>query len=149
MRNLRVKSAAVASKGGSTRFKVSSDLGLTWQTTASGNALKREVAAHLNELDISKIIDCLAVDCPYELYWYEKTAATTWQYGYSTKATGNKTTVKIENLSISMPVISSYASGKYKVNAGIGTACKKCSRKCQNDRKRISGLYRDRKAVRI
>lgn len=111
--------------------------------------LKREVAAHLNELDISKIIDCLAVDCPYELYWYEKTAATTWQYGYSTKATGNKTTVKIENLSISMPVISSYASGKYKVNAGIGTACKKCSRKCQNDRKRISGLYRDRKAVRI
>lgn len=99
----------MASKGGSTRFKVSSDLGLTWQTTASGNALKREVAAHLNELDISKIIDCLAVDCPYELYWYEKTAATTWQYGYSTKATGNKTTVKIENLSISMPVISSYA----------------------------------------
>ncbi len=116
---LKSKISAVASKGGSTRFKVSSDLGLTWQTTASGNALKREVAAHLNELDISKIIDCLAVDCPYELYWYEKTAATTWQYGYSTKATGNKTTVKIENLSISMPVISSYASGKYKVNAGI------------------------------
>ena len=53
------------------------------------------------------------------MYWYEKTAATTWQYGYSTKATGNKTTVKIENLSISMPVISSYASGKYRVNAGI------------------------------
>ena len=53
------------------------------------------------------------------MYWYEKTAATTWQYGYSTKAAGNKTTVKIENLSISMPVISSYASGKYKVNAGI------------------------------
>ena len=82
---LKSKISAVASKGGSTRFKVSSDLGLTWQTTASGNALKREVAAHLNELDISKIIDCLAVDCPYELYWYEKTAATTWQYGYSTK----------------------------------------------------------------
>ena len=81
---LKSKISAVASKGGSTRFKVSSDLGLTWQTTASGNALKREVAAHLNELDISKIIDCLAVDCPYELYWYEKTAATTWQYGYST-----------------------------------------------------------------
>lgn len=116
---LKSKISAVASKGGSTRFKVSSDLGLTWQTTASGNALKREVAAHLNELDISKIIDCLAVDCPYELYWYEKTAATTWQYGYSTKAAGNKKTVKIENLSISMPVISSYASGKYKVNAGI------------------------------
>lgn len=69
---LKSKISAVASKGGSTRFKVSSDLGLTWQTTASGNALKREVAAHLNELDISKIIDCLAVDCPYELYWYEK-----------------------------------------------------------------------------
>ena len=57
---LKSKISAVASKGGSTRFKVSSDLGLTWQTTASGNALKREVAAHLNELDISKIIDCLA-----------------------------------------------------------------------------------------
>ena len=54
---LKSKISAVASKGGSTRFKVSSDLGLTWQTTASGNALKREVAAHLNELDISKIID--------------------------------------------------------------------------------------------
>ena len=116
---LKSKISAVASKGGSTRFKITSNLGLTWQTTASGNALKREVAAHLNELDISKIIDCLAVDCPYELYWYEKTASTTWQYNYSTRRTGNKTTVKIENLSISMPVISSYASGKYKVNAGI------------------------------
>ena len=27
------------------------------------------------KLDISKIIDCLAVDCPYELYWYEKTSS--------------------------------------------------------------------------
>ena len=69
---LKSKISAVASKGGSTRFKVSSDLGLTWQTTASGNALKREVAAHLNELDISKIIDCLAVDCPYELYFVDR-----------------------------------------------------------------------------
>ena len=116
---LKSKISAVASKGGSTRFKITSNLGLTWQTTVSGSALEREVAAHLKELDISKIIDCLAVDCPYELYWYEKTASTTWQYNYSTRRTGNKTTVKIENLSIHMPVTSSYASSTYKVNAQI------------------------------
>ena len=116
---LKSKISAVASKGGSTRFKITSNLGLTWQTTASGSALEREAAAHLKELDISKIIDCLAVDCPYELYWYEKTASTTWQYNYSTRKTGNKTTVKIENLSIHMPVTSSYASSTYKVNAQI------------------------------
>ena len=116
---LKSKISAVASKGGYTRFKITSNLGLTWQTTVSGSALEREVAAHLKELDISKIIDCLAVDCPYELYWYEKTASTTWQYNYSTRRTGNKTTVKIENLSIHMPVTSSYASSTYKVNAQI------------------------------
>lgn len=116
---LKSKISAVASKGGSTRFKVSSDLGLTWQTTASGNALKREVAAHLNELDISKIIDCLAVDCPYELYWYEKDCSYYLAVWLQHKGNRKQNNCKIENLSISMPVISSYASGKYKVNAGI------------------------------
>ena len=80
---------------------------------------KGEVAAHLNELDISKIIDCLAVDCPYELYWYEKDCSYYLAVWLQHKGSRKQNTVKIENLSISMPVISSYASGKYKVNAGI------------------------------
>ncbi len=94
MRNLRVNQRSGIERW-FYRFKFSSDLGLTWQTTASGNALKRSFRTSY-ELDISKIIDCLAVDCPYELYWYEKTASTTWQYGYSTKTTGTKTTVKLK-----------------------------------------------------
>ena len=52
---LKSKISAVASKGGSTRFKVSSDLGLTWQTTASGNALKREVTKRLQLLPGSMV----------------------------------------------------------------------------------------------
>ena len=48
-----------------------------------------------------------------------------------------------------MPVISSYASGKYKVNAGIAQLAKSAAENARMIVKRISGLYRDRKAVRI
>ena len=116
---LKSKITTVASKGGSTKFSISADLGLTWQTTARGKALDKEVSSHFDALNTSKIIDCLLVDCPYELYWYEKTASTTWEYGYTTTTTGNKTTVRIKNISVNMPVCNSYASGRYKVNAKI------------------------------
>ena len=124
---LKSKITTVASKGGSTRFSISSNLGLTWQTTAKGSALEKEVSAHFDALDTSKIINCLLVDCPYELYWYEKTASTMWQYGYTTSTTGGRTTVKITDISIHMPVISSYASGSYKVNARIVQLAKKAA----------------------
>lgn len=116
---LKSKVSSVAARGGSTKFSISSDLGLTWQTTASGKALDKEVSSHFNTLNTSKIINCLLEDCPYELYWYEKTAYTMWQYSYTTTTVGNRTTVKIKNISVSMPVISSYSSGKYTVNAKI------------------------------
>lgn len=116
---LKSKVSAVAARGGSTKFSISADLGLTWQTTASGKALDKEVSSHFNTLNTSKIINCLLADCPYELYWYEKTAYTMWQYSYTTTTVGNRTTVRIKNISVSMPVISSYSSGEYTVNAKI------------------------------
>lgn len=124
---LKGKIATVASKGGSTKFSISSNLGLTWQTTAKGAALEKEVSSRFGTLNTSKIINCLLVDCPYEFYWYEKTASTIWQYGYTTSTTGGKTTVKITNISIYMPVINSYASGNYKVNAKIVQLAKKAA----------------------
>ena len=99
---LKSKVSAVAARGGSTKFSISADLGLTWQTTASGKALDKEVSSHFNTLNTSKIINCLLADCPYELYWYEKTAYTMWQYSYTTTTVGNRTTVRIKNISVSI-----------------------------------------------
>ena len=56
---LKSKITTVASKGGSTKFSISADLGLTWQTTARGKALDKEVSSHFDALNTSKIIDCM------------------------------------------------------------------------------------------
>lgn len=64
-----------ASSGGSTKFAVETDLGITWTTTAVGDALKEEAGQEFEKkVDTEKILDCLLADCPYELYWFDKTA---------------------------------------------------------------------------
>lgn len=144
---LKNKITTVASKGGSTKFNISSDLGLTWQTTATGSALSREVSKHFGTLETSKIINCLTVDCPYEMYWYEKTASTIWQYGYTTSTSGGRTTVKITNISVSMPVIRTYASGDYKVNAKIVQLAKQAAANAKMIVQEFSSYTEDEKLI--
>lgn len=56
----------------------------------------------------NNIINCLLNDCPYELYWYDKTKST------ATNLTGVGSTYT--GGTISFPVSSDYASGTYEVD---------------------------------
>lgn len=110
----------------STAFTVSADLSsLTWtkeqlgvSAITSGSSFTEEamaaVAAKFAEaVDTGKLLDCLLADCPYELYWFDKTVGVGTQYGIS----GDSTQVKITSLTVSFSVASAYAgSGSYTVN---------------------------------
>lgn len=74
------------------------ELGLAgWDEAAVKEAVSRE-------LDISLVVDCLLVDCPAELYWFDKTDGIKIAYGLS--ASGN--TVSVTPYMISMPVAEGY-----------------------------------------
>ena len=79
---MKTKVTSVAARGGSTKFGITSDLGLRWQTSATDAKLEQEVSRKFDSLNKEKITTCLLADCPYELYWYEKTAMTQWDYSF-------------------------------------------------------------------
>lgn len=116
---MKTKVTNIAAKGGSTKFKITSDMGLRWQTSASGARLEKEVSQTFDNLDTDKVLSCLRTDCPYELYWYEKTANTEWSYNYSVSVSGGKRIVRITDLEVSMPVCNGYASDQYRVDASM------------------------------
>ena len=73
----------VAASGGSTVFQLTAP-NITWDTTASGDELRTEAAQQFGAaVSTRDILNCLLVDCPYELYWYDKTntGGTGWSYG--------------------------------------------------------------------
>ena len=65
--------------------------------------------AFANNISISKIICCLMADCPYEMYWYNKTAGTSCSYRIS--CNGSQCT--LSSLCFKMTVASAYASDTY------------------------------------
>ena len=71
------------------------------------------IAALGKEIDLGKVLDCLLVDCPAELYWYDKVAGIT--YGYSFTLTTEKVSVVC---TASMSVAGAYSTGaRYEVDA--------------------------------
>lgn len=104
----------------STVFTVSADLSsLTWtkeqlgvSTIVSGGSLTSEAQAAVAEkfsqaLDTKTLLSCLLADCPYELYWFDKTTGI--QTGYS--MSGNSTKISITGVTVSFSVASAYGSG--------------------------------------
>lgn len=73
---LKQKITEVAQQGGSTTFyptigsnDTSNFFTISWETsTTNTTQLKNEL-----QEQFGTIVDCLMVDCPYELYWYDKT----------------------------------------------------------------------------
>lgn len=124
---LKTKVTSIAANGGSTKLKISSDLGLRWQTSATGARLDKEVSQKFDNLDTDKVLSCLRIDCPYELYWYEKTAYTEWSYNYSVSVSGGKRIVRITDLEVSMPVCDSYAYNQYRVDASMVKVAKQAA----------------------
>ena len=124
---MKTKVTGIAENGGNTKLKISSDLGLRWQTSATGTRLDKEASQTFDNLDTDKVLSCLRLDCPYELYWYEKTAYTEWSYNYSVSVSGGKRIARITDLEVSMPVCDSYAYNRYRVDASMVKVAKQAA----------------------
>ena len=72
-------------------------------TQEAQNALIEVMGAELD-----RIMDALLVDCPYDLYWYDKTIGVRAPFGISST---DGITVSIPSLTVSMPVVSGYQGG--------------------------------------
>lgn len=119
--DLKVQLTQVADGGSSsTALAVTADLSsLTWtkeqlgvSTIVSGGSLTSEAQAAVAEkfsqaLDTKALLSCLLADCPYELYWFDKTAGI--QTGYS--MSGDSTKISITGVTVSFSVASAYGSG--------------------------------------
>ena len=124
--DLKTKITEVATGArSSTVFDVSADFSsLKWtkaelRVTAIflGGSVTDEAQAAVNEafsqaVDLEKILNCLLADCPYELYWFNKTSGMAVQRGTSYSSTS----VSITGLTLSFTVASAYASGTYTAN---------------------------------
>ena len=124
--DLKTKITEVATGArSSTVFDISADFSsLKWTkaelgVTAifSGGSVTDEAQAAVNEafsqaVDLEKILNCLLADCPYELYWFNKTAGMAVQRGTSYSSAS----VSITGLTLSFTVASAYASGTYTAN---------------------------------
>ncbi len=117
---LKGKIESVAANGGSTVFTVSgiSGMKLTWTNTELGvssidNTAAVE-AAFASQFDFHGIISALLSDCPFDLYWYDKTvenaATMSYQIGRS-GAGGVWTEAVITDLTFSFTVVTGYRGG--------------------------------------
>lgn len=85
-----------------TELGLASSASQTDVQTAVGTAFQAKV-------DNGKVLDCLRADCPYELYWYDKTTSTGTSYSIGM----NGVTATVKNLTYRMPVASAYATSTY------------------------------------
>lgn len=126
----------VAQTGGSTTFlplKGESDLSnfltISWSsTTTESSALNAELTSQ-----IGMIIDCLMVDCPYELYWYNKTEGAGLSYS-QTAPTGNGTTASAQIGNFQFSVAQAYQDNgnSYSVDGTKASAATTAVSKAQS-----------------
>ncbi len=107
--------------GGKTSW-TAADLGVSAIT--SGGPLTSEARAayaSLTSFNQSIVLDSLLVDCPYDLYWFDKTLGTSWR-GSSFYYNSNRIYVTEDaTLTFYMYVSSDYASDTFSVDPSYGT----------------------------
>ena len=102
----------------------------------------------VRDFDLGKINTCLLADCPYELYWFDKTKSASSSGGsISIPTSGTTTTV---NYTFRYPVASGYGSG-YTTNAvpvRVNNAVAKASSIIANyaaktNREKLDGYFKE------
>ena len=102
----------------------------------------------VSDFDLGKINTCLLADCPYELYWFDKTKSASSSGGsISIPTSGTTTTV---NYTFRYPVASGYGSG-YTTNAvpvRVNNAVAKASSIIANydtktNREKLNGYFKE------
>lgn len=132
--DLKARIAGVAANGGSTQFAITTtfeftltELGLSESYT--GDELKEKVSEKFHPI-WSTALDALLLDCPYELYWYEKTKGT--EILYSIKSSNSNQTVSLSNIQMAFTVATGYrgdndttvTTNVTKVSTAVGNARK-------------------------
>lgn len=86
---LKALAQTIANEGGTAVVTISGDLGITWVTSNTGEALREEAKEKFAEtVQMNQVISALLVDCPYDMYWYDKTTGVNWAYSiYNTGST--------------------------------------------------------------
>ena len=85
------------------------DLGVaSFDDAGLGNALLQKEG-----IDYSALVYALLEDCPYDLYWFDKTRG--WGIDCIPGSDGSR--VRLDSLTLSMSVAEAYAAGTYTVNA--------------------------------
>lgn len=96
-RQLKEFAQTIANEGGTAVVTIPDDPGITWQTTATGEALRKEAQEHFTDtVQKNQFISALLVDCPYDMYWYDKTVGAIWEYSiYRTGSTAYVRDLKV------------------------------------------------------
>ncbi len=118
---LKSKIAMIAENGGSTTITVSKDVfgdvSVSGTDSAAADALK---AKFYETVKFGLILDCLLVDCPFELYWHDKTVGT--RYSYTRISGGGR--MYVDSFKVILSVNEEYqaedsTAAEPKVNGGI------------------------------
>ncbi len=128
----------IADNGGSTEFRLNGesfanigfktsfaleDVGLeAWpgQDDEAGKSALLSKFLIANDLSDGTIVDALMADCPYELYWYDKTVGFTFGFGWSYISADGTVKVELTSFVIRFSVAQGYGSS-YVVNGAAAT----------------------------
>ena len=106
-RQLKALVNKIANEGGTAVVAIPDDLDITWETEATGDTLKQEAReAFANKIQMSEIISTLMVDCPYDMYWYNKVVKGAASWGYHIGTAGS--TAYVYNLTVYFTPVSAY-----------------------------------------
>jgi len=107
-------SLPIESLGIEDKYYLAEDLGVETLFQENGRAVPEAVAKmyELAGFQIGKVMDALAADFPYELYWYDKTTGySSSYYAYGSYSTGEQFICIPTPFEVSMSVSADYSAG--------------------------------------
>lgn len=126
---LKAQIEAVAGNGGNTSFAIAdlsgiSGLKTTWTNAELGVSsiedTKEVKALFTSQFSLKAVNSALLQDCPFDLYWYDKTGGVKMQYSMGLSgSSGIWRKVTIENLQLSFAVSEDYDAGTYRVTSDV------------------------------
>ena len=142
---LKAKIEEVALNGGSTVFSVSDISGMktTWTNEELGvdsiDSIDGVKTAYLAQFDHHAIVSALLSDCPFDLYWYDKTVGTSMSYrisrsGYTQYGQSVYDSAVIKDLTFTFAVSSDYDAGTNVVTSNAAAVVAANASKSDNEK---------------
>ena len=101
-----------AAMGTEDHWWTADELGLfSFETGNIGGALMAKEG-----IDLRAVITALLDDCPFDLYWFDKTQGWIYRFEYYKRTAGDDVQANLSSVTLSMTVAEAYASSAYTVN---------------------------------